>query len=135
MIEEVIEAFARKPDVRAKFEGAMWRDDKWEYWVRDALKSNLMFENGSFALHWTARSKSTSMTAMQIASLVREELPATLAEYSSLRPGTWRHILSEMAKEVSELINISSEWINDLAVVLELTPESELWTADVQVCG
>jgi hypothetical protein len=140
LIDDIITALAKMPDVVKRLrEVCSWDSGNWEYWVKDILKEKFMFTKDQFHLVWTRGLKSKSLTGVAVERIIREELPAVLvqvlAQFKTEPAGTWRHILSEMASDAVALLDIPTKWVSRPGVVLELTQESEMWTADCQIRG
>jgi hypothetical protein len=140
LIDDIITTLAKMPDVVKRLrEVCSWDSGNWEYWVKDILKEKFMFTKDQFHLVWTRGLKSKSLTGVEVERIIREELPAVLvqvlAQFKTEPAGTWRHILSEMASDAVALLDIPTKWVSRPGVVLELTQESEMWTADCQIRG
>jgi hypothetical protein len=129
------------PDFVKRLENLFWKQGGWKHSVEDVLKEKFMFTKDQFHLVWAGRTapRSISPTESRVRAAIRDELPAVLvqvlAQFKTTPAGTWRHILSEMVSDAVALLDIPAEWVERPGIVLELTPESEMWTADCQIRG
>jgi hypothetical protein len=133
LIDAITTALSKMPDVVKRLEYIA--GDNWKEWVESALKKDVHVYNRSIPLVWTGRRVSSSLKANAVRAIVRQLLPTVLAQFASTPAGIWRHTLSEMVRDVATLLNTSDRWVNDLGIVLELTPESQMWMADFQIRG
>lgn len=140
LIDDITTALAKMPDVMKRLGDVSSGRGGWKYRVEDVLKEMFMFTKDQFYLVWTRGfSRSDSLTGIVVGLIIEKELPAVLvqvlAEFKTTPAGTWRHILSEMVSDAVALLDIPTEWVDRPGIVLELTPESEMWTADCQIRG
>jgi hypothetical protein len=141
LIDDIITALAKMPDVVKRLGDISSSEDEWKYLVKDVLKKKFMFTKDQFHLIWIGRRPppSNSLTELVVRSIIGKELPAVLVQvltqFKTTPAGTWRHILSEMVSDAVALLDIPAKWVNRPGIVLELTPESEMWTADCQIRG
>jgi hypothetical protein len=124
-----------------------------------------MVENDSFTFTWSRRSESETTEQRLICDMIYQEaLPAVSAEYakpvttsSSPYPSglpasiakllggqskyfrspvkSWKRSLAALGPDLEKLLTLRHELTNLPCLVLEMTPESSLWTAACQIKG
>ena len=141
LIDDIITALAKMPDVVKQLRNVTSGKASWKYCVKDVLKEKFMFTKDQFHLVWIGRGPlgSKSLTGIGVGHIIWKEFPAVLlqvlAQFKTEPAGTWRHILSEMVSDAAALLDIPTKWVNRPGIVLELTRESEMWTADCRIRG
>ena len=128
IIDDVVAAIAAKPHITTVH-------PKWENVVRAILREDCMFADDAYHFVWSRRSKSESLLLGLMAQEIADELQIVLGRYAQEPEGTWKHSLAKLGGELNLFLDDMSELRNLPCLVLELTPQSSLWSAECQVQG
>lgn len=100
------------------------------------LEQTCMFTGERFETAWTSKKRISPFESTEIhRSVIQEHLPTVLAQFATTSTIAWVRTLSDMVEDAATVLTTSHVWKNQFGIVLEMTPESEMWMADFQIRG
>lgn len=111
------------------------RHGQWQGRVRRELERQCVFTGERFQNTWTSDREFTDSTAEFIQNVIQEHIPIVLAQFATTSSIAWIRTLSEMLEDAATVLITPRVWGKQYGVVLELTPESDMWKADFKIRG
>lgn len=143
LIDDIVAAFEKLPEVerfitaekaRSRFEWDKSHDPPLdrEQLLRNLVTGTIKHCNEPFDFTWGSR-RSSTYSSWEI--FVAEHIGLALESLAKMPQSTWKHDLSQMSDEMAKKLRLKKHWNDRPGIVLGLSLDSEMWTADCLIQG